>query len=492
MAGGALMVVLWALAGVATLLGLVMLIAAVRGRRINDHPICRRCRFDLVGLIPAAETCPECGSRLDAKNAVRVGARVRRYGGLRGVVVAAAVLLIGLAGMGGLGVVAARGVNIYSKLPTAVLVTLSRFSDSPNVPTELVARVRAGNVSAYSLKRLGRTALYHQAAAAAGKSTWNTAWGDLFVRAWEAQQMNAAETRLFLERAFTPSLKYRERVRRGDDLPVSVMPVCALAPSEFNVVMFGEIGLEAQPTGSMATSFKVELRVRSGDRASSTSNMLAELPPGQDGERELIVHGAWSIHLVPLTEDDGMVAGFVHTDDRIDAPRTTWKQTIVVHQVPPEQPDIRVVIDETTTQLLRTGWRIAVGVNGRPRVIARYEPMPMIVALQATVYKLADGVRTGTRWSGSFTNWGVNTRCWSCEVMMDRNFDKLQAGDRVDIELVNCTELVRKWTEPGQIAGVRALFRNVPVQSGDASAWTLVPPDELEVSTEDHPKSERR
>ena len=32
----------------------VLLIAGLRGRRVDDHPLCRRCGFDLIGLQSAA------------------------------------------------------------------------------------------------------------------------------------------------------------------------------------------------------------------------------------------------------------------------------------------------------------------------------------------------------------------------------------------------------------------------------------------------------
>ncbi len=492
MAGGVLMVVLWALAGVATLLGLVMLIAAVRGRRVNDHPVCRRCRFDLVGLMPAAEACPECGSRLDAKNAVRVGARVRRYGGLRGVVVAAAVLLIGLAGMGGLGVTAVRGVNIYVKLPTAVLVTISRVSDSPQMLTELLARAQAGNVSTSSLKQLGERALSRQAAAAAGEITWNTAWGDLFVLAWEADQMSEADTRAFLDRAFTPAVKHRSRVRRGQPLGLVVMPTSAIAPSAFNIVMFGEIGIDRPASGAPGTSFMNEWRVGTAGWGMSSTQLYAPLPNADDGERTLEVHGAWSVHLVPRSEDNRSLSAALHAEGRKDAPRTSWKQTITVRQVAPDAPIVDIVADENAVSQLRKSLKIVVETKPAPRVVASYEQTPAAIALEAIVHELADGVRTGRRWTGSLTAAGPNYVCSACDVDMESSFRTDFAAERVDVELVNCTELVSLGTAPEQVVGLRAVFRNVPVHSGDPIDWTFVAADEMDVSTEDHPRSERR
>lgn len=47
--------------------GLLLVIAARRGKRIDDHPVCRGCGFDLVGTvepIPGKHPkCPECGTR---------------------------------------------------------------------------------------------------------------------------------------------------------------------------------------------------------------------------------------------------------------------------------------------------------------------------------------------------------------------------------------------------------------------------------------------
>lgn len=59
-------------------LALTLLWLGLRGRRLNDHPLCRRCRFDLVGIYPGRATCPECGADTSAKRAIRVGQRRRR------------------------------------------------------------------------------------------------------------------------------------------------------------------------------------------------------------------------------------------------------------------------------------------------------------------------------------------------------------------------------------------------------------------------------
>ncbi|QYK47647.1 MAG: hypothetical protein KF838_12745 [Phycisphaeraceae bacterium] len=71
--------------------GILLIRAGLRGRRVNDHPICRRCRFDLVGLAGSnadatshPDRCPECGTELTgntrrARRAVINGERRKRW-----------------------------------------------------------------------------------------------------------------------------------------------------------------------------------------------------------------------------------------------------------------------------------------------------------------------------------------------------------------------------------------------------------------------------
>jgi len=70
---------------ISTLAGAIVLAMALRGRRIDDHPICRRCGFDLTGLHQPgaklfASQCPECGRRFTSAKQIRWGARARRPG----------------------------------------------------------------------------------------------------------------------------------------------------------------------------------------------------------------------------------------------------------------------------------------------------------------------------------------------------------------------------------------------------------------------------
>ena len=60
--------------------GVLLLLRGLRGRAIDDHPICRRCGFDLIGKDAASTRCSECGSELTLAGAIRAGHRKRRWG----------------------------------------------------------------------------------------------------------------------------------------------------------------------------------------------------------------------------------------------------------------------------------------------------------------------------------------------------------------------------------------------------------------------------
>src|SRR5688572_21811885 len=86
-----------ALAGL-LLAGLIVLMIGWRGRRIDDHPLCRKCGYDLLGCAQAAN-CPECGRDLRRRGrAIRIGHRRRRW------VVTSMGLMMLLLALGGGGV----------------------------------------------------------------------------------------------------------------------------------------------------------------------------------------------------------------------------------------------------------------------------------------------------------------------------------------------------------------------------------------------------
>ena len=99
--------------------GTINLALGWRGPRVDDHPRCRRCRYDLSG-IDVPNTCPECGRALTRRRAIRVGRRRRRPVWLGLGVLS---LLTGLSVFGYIGFHYARSVDWDPYKPTAWLIS---------------------------------------------------------------------------------------------------------------------------------------------------------------------------------------------------------------------------------------------------------------------------------------------------------------------------------------------------------------------------------
>jgi hypothetical protein len=89
------------------LLGVALLWFGLRGRRVDDHPICRKCGFDLFGRPHGSTACSECGADLHERRAMLDGRRVRR----RGMIAAGELLVAGALTLGGGAGHAARSIS---------------------------------------------------------------------------------------------------------------------------------------------------------------------------------------------------------------------------------------------------------------------------------------------------------------------------------------------------------------------------------------------
>ncbi len=184
-----------------------------RGRRIDDHPLCRRCGFDLTGL-PGGSNCPECGADVAAPKAVRVGHRRRRTALI---LLGLAVMLVPLVGGGLL----LRGVDPTPYKPAWWLM---READSKNAATataaldELGRRQAAGKLSASAVDALVSRALAVQADPAA---RWDGRWGGFVEAARAAGTLSDARWGQYARQAFGFELIVRPRVLRGDPLPIT-------------------------------------------------------------------------------------------------------------------------------------------------------------------------------------------------------------------------------------------------------------------------------
>ncbi len=210
-------------------IGLGLLLLGLRGRRLNRHPICRLCRFDLQGVYKGPDgpviTCPECGSGLRRPRAIRVGARRRIYsaivlGTLAFILPLAALVLVGLAMLTG------ADANVYK--PVGVLLFEARHAGpaaTQGAAKELTNRLTAGKLSDTQIKSVLNAALEIQADSA---RPWCPELGDM-VETIHMQselgmqsKLGADEYQRFMNQAAVLVIETRSVVARDDPFPVLI------------------------------------------------------------------------------------------------------------------------------------------------------------------------------------------------------------------------------------------------------------------------------
>lgn len=214
----------------AMLLGSGLMVFGLRGRRADDHPICRKCRFDLVGLYPGVGVCPECGTRLQADatdassrrsgGAIRVGNRARR----RTPIVAGAVtLLISTT----LLIAQLTGVDWDSMKPFPVLTAELRLAvnakntvRADELLSEILDRVQKKRLDATRLEALVRTALDLQADP---NAPWTESWGDLIDTYDATVGLTAEQRTAYFSNCVQLSFEMSRSVRVGDAVPVRLV-----------------------------------------------------------------------------------------------------------------------------------------------------------------------------------------------------------------------------------------------------------------------------
>lgn len=214
----------FAIAALATLVvvGLCLAVARIarRGRRVDDHPTCRRCRFDLTGLPATSDRCPECGADLAARRAIVVGTRAPRPRLFFAAVVAALLAL----GVGGLVTIRhARTVDWAAAKPAWWLLRDARSDDRPTRDAALdeLSR-RASDGWSPSLDADDAQAYIARVLAVQADASipWKEVWGDLIAQRIEDGTLPAEQRDAFLKHAIgTPTLTVRANVRAGEPLP---------------------------------------------------------------------------------------------------------------------------------------------------------------------------------------------------------------------------------------------------------------------------------
>jgi hypothetical protein len=209
-----------ALASTAFITFAAALLYALRGRRVDDHPICRRCGFDVSGRPAESNVCSECGADLAARRAIRIGRRERRRGLAR---VAGSGVFMSAVVLAGVGWVQLRGVDLQRHKPVWWLAREAGGTAAPRrdaALAELARRIalgKVGNITDAQLEPLLGHAFAHQADVS---QPWVPGWGLLIEAARDVDRLSDSQWDRYQVQGVALRLKVRDAIRRGDPIPI--------------------------------------------------------------------------------------------------------------------------------------------------------------------------------------------------------------------------------------------------------------------------------
>lgn len=197
--------------------GILLAILGWRGQRLNDHPVCSWCHFDLDGVYPESVTCPECGAGLKRENAVRIGVRQRRP-----VVMLAGILmaLTSLVPFGVVGYAAITGGDINKYKPLGLLLWEARHSDAlraGKLADEIMTRILKGEIDKEEYQRIIAAVLEYQGDLS---REWSENWGELVERARFDGVLKVEDAERFERQAAVIELETRALTQPGAELPI--------------------------------------------------------------------------------------------------------------------------------------------------------------------------------------------------------------------------------------------------------------------------------
>ena len=236
------------LAIIAVAIAVSLLILGLHGCRADDHPLCRRCGYDLTGRPDASTRCGECGADLTRPRAVRSGHRARR----RGPLTAGVVLLVpSLAAVGVAGWSWSHAVDWDRYKPVWWLRHDLRgpAADQLAALAELTRRVTAGTLPADTVTAVADRALATQA----GPAPWAPAWGTFVEAVHAAGRLDRPRWATYARQGTAAAMRTRSTIRRGDPMPVSLdFSAARVSAAAFSGLFdLRDVNIDGRPAGTM-------------------------------------------------------------------------------------------------------------------------------------------------------------------------------------------------------------------------------------------------
>jgi hypothetical protein len=230
------------------ILATIAVVIGFRGRVVDDHPLCRRCGFDLIGRPHDSPRCSECGARVTDARAIRIGHRQRRGGWIAGgfiLLVPSALFLAGVIA------IQAGHVDLSPYKPVWWLrMDLDGGSSSQTLALkELTTRAAAGKLTTAQVGPIADRALVVQV----NSPLWQPSWGQFIEAAQAGGKLDRPRWAKYARQAMNVSLKARKLIRPGDSLPVSLeFPTANLGRTSF-VALFdwNDLRIDGRPAGKL-------------------------------------------------------------------------------------------------------------------------------------------------------------------------------------------------------------------------------------------------
>ncbi len=201
----------------AIVLGVVLVALGIRGKRINRHPSCRDCGFDLSGTLPDGVTCPECGAGLKRPKAVREGQRRRMW---IVTTVGALLVLLPVSGIGIATYAVLTGANLNQYKPVGLLLWETKGSNAQTLEAaaeEFTRRRQAGTLDPSVTSRIVDAALDIQNDP---DRPWTTEWGDFIEMVDLDGNASKEQMQRFRDQCVTLECEVRPNIRPGEPLPI--------------------------------------------------------------------------------------------------------------------------------------------------------------------------------------------------------------------------------------------------------------------------------
>lgn len=271
-------VVLLSIASIPLLAGIGLIARGRRGRQIDDHPICRRCGFDLIGLPHDVHRCSECGADLRDPRSIIHGRRVRRtgliFGGAMLVISTLAFVAVPL-------YMAVQQGGLTPYKPVWWLVGNAKGSGRYSQSTalrELVRRARARMLDDSNARRIADETLVQQQSA----SPWLSEWGDLMEILRSQDLVDDERWKRYMRQAVRGTLAVRPIIGRHDVLPFRTDFECRLSSGGLQAVLTHRTAFDEAPQSDSSGGMLI-LRSTSGSRSEQLQlrkGQHIELEPG--------------------------------------------------------------------------------------------------------------------------------------------------------------------------------------------------------------------